>query len=239
MKILHTPLALAGLMLLPATSFAVEKLSYTYGEIDYITQDVDLFEDDDAFDNILEDINDGDGFRIHAQYEFPRNQWVNNVYIFGNYSNTHAEFTFTNDTGMEIQEDEDIKTMSIGLGYHMPIANNMDFVTQVAYQDVDFGDIAFGQNETDIDDFDDVGDAIDDLDEDSTDGFFIDAGVRSQVVNWMEAGAGLRYTDLDTGDDFSIFANALFEINPNMGVNVAAEFGDNVDIFRVGFRYSM
>lgn len=235
MKQLQLPLtALAGLMLLPATSFAARDLNYTDIQLDYIVQNVDLYQDNQVFENVVEDIDDGTGFGLSGSYAFTQN-----MFVFGNYSNTEADFTYTNDAGMRVREGEDIKTMQLGLGYFAPLTRQMDFVGRLSYMDVDYGELEFGETNNDVNQFDDIDNAFRDLTEDSSDGYSIDVGVNSQIVEWLEAGGGLRYTDLDSGDDFGVFGNLLFEINPNMGVNVAVDFGDMVSFYSLGLRLSM
>ncbi|MCR6652255.1 MAG: porin family protein [Cellvibrionaceae bacterium] len=219
----------------PLSVFAAETISYNYIEAEYVVQDVDMYEDDDAFDNIIEDVDDGDGFKIGASFAF-----TNNLFIFGNYAQTQADFTFINDTATVIPADTDIKTLQLGLGYFAPINANTDFVVRAAYMDVDYDEFSLGQTDQDIGDDDTTfGDAWDDLNEDTSDGYFVDAGVRAQVIDWLELGGGIRYTDLDSGDDFSVFGNALFEINQNLGINLTASIGDNLSSYGLGVRYSM
>lgn len=219
----------------PFSAVAAQDISYRYIEAEYIVQDVDLYEDDDAFDNIIEDVDDGDGFKIGASFSF-----ANNLFVFGNYAQTKADFTFIDDTGALIPENTDVKTLQLGLGYFAPINMNMDFVVRAAYMDVDYDEFATGATDQDITDPDTTfGDVWDDLNEDSSDGYFVDAGVRAQVIDWLELGGGIRYTDLDMGDDFSVFGNALFEINQNFGINLTANIGDNLSSYGLGLRYSM
>lgn len=219
----------------PLSAFAAETISYNYVEADYVVLDVDMYEDDDALNNIIEDVDDGDGFSIGASYAF-----TNNLFIFGNYSQTQADFTFINDTAARVPSDTDVKTLQVGLGYFAPINANMDFVVRAAYMDVDNDNFSFGQTDQDIGDNDTtLRDALDDLNEDTSDGYFADVGVRAQVIDWLELGGGVRYTDLDSGDDFSVFGNALFEINQNFGINLTASVGDNLSSYGLGFRYSL
>lgn len=225
----------AGMMLLPASALAAENISYNYVEVDYIVQDIDMYEDDEAFDDVIEDVDDGDGFGIEASFAFTRN-----LFVFGNYSQTQADFTFIDDNGAFIPEDTDVKTLQLGLGYFAPINTNMDFVARAAYMDTDLDEFSAGATDDDVaDDNVTLGDAIDDLNEDTSDGYFVDAGVRAQAMEWLELGGGVRYTDLDSGDDVSVFGNAMFEINQNMGVNLTASFGDNLSSYGLGFRYSL
>lgn len=222
---------IAAMAALPISSFAAEDISYSYLEIDYIVQDVDMYEDDDLFDNFLEDVDDGDGFKVEGSFAF-----TNNLFIFANYAQTKADFTFINDVGIVVPRDTDVKTLQVGLGYFAPITYNVDFVVRAAYMDVDLDDFYLGQTEQDIGD---LTDAWRDLDEDTSDGYLADAGIRAQVTPWLELGGGVRYTDLDTGDDISAFGNVLFEINQNMGINLSASFGDNLSSYGIGFRYSL
>lgn len=233
-KLLSTAL-LAASAALPVSAFAAQDISYRYVEVEYVVQDVDMYEDDDAFDNIIEDVDDGDGFKIGASFSF-----TNNLFIFGNYAQTSADFTFLNDTGGVIPRDTDVKTLQVGLGYFAPISTNVDFVVRAAYMDVDLDEFSLGQTDQDIGDDDtDFSDAWNDLNEDTSDGYFADVGVRAQVIEWLELGGGVRYTDLDSGDDVSAFGSALFEITQNMGINLTASFGDNLSSYGLGFRYSM
>lgn len=225
--------ALASMMLLPAASFAAEDLSYTYVQLDYIVEDIDLEEDNDALNNVVEDFDDGDGFKLTGSYAF-----TDTFFVFGKYSNTTADYDYTSDAGLDLPPDTDIKTLNLGLGYVAPLTYRMDFVSRVSYIDVDYGDFSVGEQDSNIDQ-EPITDVVEDSFEDSTDGFAIDAGVRSQVVDWLEAAGGLRFTKLDTGNDFSFFGNVLFEINPNMGISVGVETGDMASSYNLGFRWSM
>lgn len=228
--------ALAGACMLPSAAMAAGDLSYSYVEAQYLIQDVDMFEDNQAFDNVIEDFDDGDGYMVEGSVAF-----TDNFFAFGNYSNTEADFTFVDDTGAVIPRGQDLKIFSIGLGYNTPVAigaGQTDFVAKAAYFDADYGDLSFGADDNDVDEWDDVDNAFRDLTDDSSDGFKVDAGLRSQLVNWLEAGGGLRYTYMESEDDFSVFANLLFEITQNIGINASADFGDNMSSYGLGLRYS-
>ncbi len=211
-----------------------EPLSYTYLQADYINQDVDLFEDDDLLDNFIDDFDDGNGFGFQGSYLF-----AENLFAFGGYSESDVDFTFVTDTGQVFSAGEDINVFEVGLGFRAPMAEKTDLVLRGSYIDVDVGDFSFGANENDnIDDVNDIEDAFDDLNEDSTDGFAADINLRSQLTGWLEGNVGVRYTDLDTGDDFSFVGGLLYEFTPNMGINVSVDAGDELRTYRAGFRYS-
>ena len=227
--------ALSALIAFPLSALAAEDISYSYIELDYVIQDIDLYEDDEAFNDVIEDADDGDGYNLAVSFGV-----TESVFLFGSYTQTTADYTFVNDEGTFIPEDQDIKTLNLGLGFHVPLSTTTDFVARAAYMDVDYGEFSFGQVDNDVaDDDETVGDAFDDLNEDTSDGYMIDLGVRSQVAYWLELGGGVRYTDVDSGDDIAAFGSALFEITPNMGINLDASFGDNLSTYQLGFRYSM
>ncbi len=233
-KLTFTKCALAALVLAPASAFAADGISYTYLEADYIIQDIDLYENEDVFDDFVENVDDGDGFGVTGSLGV-----TNHLFIFGSYSQTEADFSFVADTGLPIVSGQDIKTVNLGVGFFTPINLKTDLVARAGYTDTDIGDFSFGADDNDIfDDDETIGDAIDDLNEDSSDGYFIDLGVRAQTLDWLELGGGIRYTDLDQGDDVSAFGNLLFEISPNLGINIAADFGDNVSLYKAGVRFS-
>lgn len=217
---------LGGLLCAPLFGHAAEGLSYSYLEVDYIIQDIDAFEDDDLFDNFVDDFDDGDGFGIRGSFAFSPN-W----FVFGEYTETDADFTFVNDQGLLIPSDQDVERLSVGFGLVFPMAETVDLVGRAAYTDVDFGDFDLGGNSGD--DFE-----FSDLDEDNSDGFFIDARLRAQLLEWLEGSAGARYTDIDSGDDFAFVGNLLFEFTQNWGVNLEVEVADEVSTYALGARYS-
>lgn len=225
---------IAAMAIAPASAFAARNISYTYLEGNYILQNVDMYEDNDALDDFIEDVDDGDGFGVEGSIAI-----TDYMFLFAGYSQTEADFDFIDDTGYGVVEGQDVKSVSLGAGYFKEINRKTDFVARLAYMDVDLGDFNFGQSGNDvIDGGDDLETAFDDLDEDSSDGYFVDLGVRAQSFEWLELGGGVRYTDLDTGDDFSLFGNALMEINQNMGLNLAVDLGDDLSTYRAGFRFS-
>lgn len=227
--------ALATAVALPVSAAAAEDISYTYVQLDYIVEDIDAFEDDEVFNQVLEDVDDGRGIGIEGSFAF-----AENFFVFGKYSNTEADFTYIADNGMFVPQGEDIKSFDIGLGYFRPMSDTMDFVARAAYADVDYGDLNFGQVDDDVaNDNETVSDAFDDLNEDSSDGYYIDAGVRAQTVEWLELGGGLRYSDMDSGDDISVFGDATFEINQNLGIVLSGDFGDSATVYALGVQYSL
>ena len=208
-------------VLAPATALAAEGLSYTYVEVDYINLDIDEVGDSG---NLLGNFDNGGGWAGRGAFEFAPN-W----FVFGQYSVTDSDVNFIDDQNQFFRSDTDINRLDVGVGFHTPLNNRADMVFRGAYTDVDTDGFNFGaSNNT----------AINDLKEDSSDGFFIDASLRSQLMDRLEGSIGLRYTDLEKIDDLSLIGNLLYEFSPNLGVNFGLEAGDNVSHWLVGLRYS-
>lgn len=227
---------IATLAVVPASAFAQTDqgdLSYTYFEGQYVNLDIDAFEDDDLFDNTLEDFDDGNGWGFLGSFAFSEN-----FFVEGSYRNTDADFSFVDDTGAFIPSDQDVKTLRLGAGWRTPIAESADFVMRAHYVDMDFGDFDVGAGENELDGTGDIRDAFDDLNDDASDGFSLDAGARGQVMPWLEAAGGIRYTDMDWNDDVSFYGNLLFEVSPNFGVNLSGDFGDEIIYYGAGLRYT-
>ena len=219
-------LLIFSLFSLPAVVMGAENLGYTWIEADYSNLDVDTYDDDEDF---IEDFDDGDGWAVRGSVAFHPN-----FFAFSSYSQTDSDVTFFDDDNFLITESTDVERWDVGIGFNFTLGNfeemQTDLVARAGYSDIDFGDFAFGGSSDD--------DSFDDLDEDSSDGWFADASLRSQLTSWLEGSIGVRYTDIETADNFSVIGNALFEITPSLGINVAADVGDEVSSYMIGARYT-
>jgi hypothetical protein len=229
----HTPKFLAvGLCLIPLTGLAADandELSYGYVEADYINLDID--QEDENLNIFKNDFDNGGGYGVSAS--FPINDAF---FIFGDYSDTEADFTFSDDTGTIVPSDTDIKRFSVGAGFVMPMNDTSDIVLSGAYSDLDYGDFDLGAAEDDFD-IEDLDDAFDDLNEDPSDGYFLDARLRSQFAPAWEGSVGLRYTDIEDADGFSVVGNVMYEFGPNWGANLYIDAGDELITWGAGVRF--
>lgn len=225
---------LSGVALLSVPALADDHIDYTYIEGAYVIQDIDVYEDSDTLSQYFDDKQDGDGFGIKGSVALGPN-W----FAYSGYSQTQLEFDVVDNEGGYIPQDVDVKTFHIGAGYIVPINPNLNMQFSAAYLDQDLGEFSLGATDQDVaDDDTTIGDAIDDLNEDSSDGYWLDVGLRGQLNQWLELGGGLRYTELDVGDSFSVFGNALWEITPNFGINLTADIGDEVSEYSLGGRFT-
>ncbi len=223
---------LSGVALLSSSVLADDHIDYTYIEGAYVIQDVDIYQDSDTLSEFLDETQDGDGFEIKGSVGLGPN-W----FAYTGYSQTQLDFDITTNEGGYLPAEVDVKTFHLGAGYIVPINPNLNMQFSAAYVDQDLSEFSLGATDQDVfDDDTDFEDAVDDLNEDSSDGYWLDAGVRGQVNHWLELGGGLRYTELDSGDSFTVFGNALWEITPNFGLNLALDIGDDVNEYSLGAR---
>jgi hypothetical protein len=160
-----TVIAASFLMSMPA--MAADKLGYSYLEADYTILDIDAFDDDEG---LIEDFDDGDGWAVRGSVAFTDN-WS----MFGAFSKTDSDFTFFDDDNFLITGDTDVERLSVGVSFNTMLSQSetgqTDLVVRGAYTDIDYGDFAFGASAGD--------DSLGDLDDDSSDGWFADVGLRS------------------------------------------------------------
>jgi hypothetical protein len=227
----HAPKLLAlGLCLLPLTGLAADandELSYGYVELDYINLDID--QEDENLNVFKNDFDNGGGYGVSAS--FPINDAL---FIFADYSDTEADFTFSDNSGVLFPSDTDVKRFNIGLGFVMPMNDTSDLVISGAYSDIDYDDFNFGAAD---DDFDEIDDAFDDLNEDPSDGYFVDAKFRSQFAPAWEGALGVRYTDIEDAEGFSLIGNVMYEFGPNWGLNLSVDAGDDLITWGAGVRF--
>lgn len=229
----HSPalLAVVALAALPLASAAAQtsstdgELSYTFLEVDYVNLDVDVVDDDEGG---LEDIDDGGGYGFRGSFAF-----TPNFFGFASYSITDSDATFIDENEVLLSSSQDVKRLNVGLGINFgvdpPVVGDSDVVLRLAYSDIDFDDFDFGGS--------DAG-GIDDLNEDSSDGYVADALLRSQLASWAEGSLGVRYTDIDAAEEFSVIGNVLLEMTQQWGVNLEIDASDDVGYYLIGVRYS-
>lgn len=201
------------------------ELSYTFLEVDYVNLDIDAVDDDEG---LIDDLDDGGGWGVRASFAF-----TPNFFAFGDYSVTDSDATFIDEEEVLLSSTQDVKRLNLGLGLNfgvdVPVVGESDVVFRAAYTDIDFDDFDFGGS----DDPD-----LDDLNEDSSDGYFADVALRSQLAPWAEASLGVRYTDIESSDEFSVIGNVLLELTRNWGLNLEFDAGDDLGTYLIGVRYS-
>jgi len=224
---MNTPkILITGLALLPLSGLAAENVSYTYAEVAYINLDVDNYGDG----NFIDDFDDGGGFSLRGSYGFDGPvDAIDTMFVFANYSETEADTAVRDASGIFFPADTDVIRLDLGVGAAMPVNDQADLVVRAAYTDLDIDDFHVGGSSSS---------ALSDLTDDSSDGYFLDASLRGQIMPEVELSGGVRYTDIEDVDGFSFVGNAMYEINQNIGINLFADLGSDVSQWGLGARYS-
>lgn len=223
MKLIQS--VLAATLLTPVAAMAADgssPLSYSWLELDYVNLDIDGV---GGGNNIVDDFDNGGGFGVKGSLALGTN-W----FIFANYSDTEADVNFINDQKQFVPAETDIKKVDLGFGFHSPLSDMTDLVFSAAYSDVDRDKFSFGASSKD--------DSLDDLNDDSSDGYFADIAIRSQLTRSIEGSIGARYTDFNKVDGVSIIGNLLFEITPSFGINIGVDAGDELSVWNAGVRFN-
>jgi len=202
-----------GSFAVAGTAAATEGLNYTFLQLDYIVRDIDVFEDDE---DPIEDFDDGNGIALRGSFAVNES-----FFLFGEYSETESDVTYVSDQVFPIPAEEDVTQLKAGIGTSLEIADRTDFVGRLGYTDIDYGDF-------------DVGGTGDD----SSDGFFVDAGVRSQLLDNLDGSIGVRYLDVEDVDNTSLIGNLMFELTENWSIDLAVDAGDELATWSLGARWS-
>lgn len=209
----------------PQAVSAAEGLEYSYLRLDLIGRDVDGFED--TVSDTTERYDDGGGAALEGSFAF-----TDNFFVFGAYSETESDVMVRTED-VFLPADTDITRFDVGVGANAELTERMDFVGRVAYADIDFGEFELGTTS----DFDTI-------DEDSSDGFAVDAGIRSQVLDNLEGSIGVRYLTLDSDnslrdvDNTSLIGSILFEMSDNWDLGFEVDVGDEIREYMLGVRFS-
>lgn len=173
-----------------AETSSSSKFSYRYAELNYEIIDDDSFSDDFT------------GLDARVSFDF-----ADNFYVFGSYGRTTADVSGS---------DVDVDDYRIGVGFHTPIMEKLDFV----------GDAAFVRAEAEG-----AGGSAD------QDGFALRAGVRYWLIDKVELNGGIEYIDLDSSDT-GFSAGGRYYITDPLSVGAEYTYFDDSDRFSFGVRYS-
>ena len=111
----------------------------------------------------------------------------------------------------------DGRTLELGAGYSHSYSDKLDFVGTLSYVDAE---VKLGNQTAD------------------DDGLAIGGGIRSRIADSVELDAGLKYVDFDeSGSDTGFSVGARYYFNDSMALGGSADFNDNADTLRIGFRW--
>jgi Outer membrane protein beta-barrel domain len=168
MKIVKAMVGGLALVAAPMLAHAADDMSYRYFQVGYLETDVD-FADESV-----------DGFGTRGSFGF-----ADNFFIFTEYNS--QEFS---ETGVDL----DIDQLTIGLGGHYPLNENIDLVGRI------------GAGEIDLELVTPLGSA-----EGDESGYLVAAGLRGQVGDSVELEFGVVHQDF--GDDLGFdLSDTGFEV---------------------------
>ena len=182
-KLLVCALASAAL----STSYAEEsELSYTFVGIAYQTGEI-----------VDEDFG---GFGIGGSAAIN-----DSIFVLGQYSSLTSEDEFFYGFGTDGIE---VTQFNFGVGFHTPIASNVDFVASLSYA---YAEAKFAG-----------------LSEDGN-GYIVSAGVRGKPTDVLEFGASINYADIEDEGETGFGVSARFFAAPQISLGLAYGSSDDVD----------
>ncbi len=179
-------ITLAAGLSMPALA---QDMSYSFVEASYLDTEID----DNNFDV------DGDGFGVSGSIELNETFFLQAAYS-------------TQDFDFSIDYDQ----VSVGIGAHFPMAENLDLVGAISYVDAEV-DTRFG----DLDD----------------DGYGLDLGVRARLAEQFEVEGGINHVDLDdSGDETSLKLGGRYYLSQELAFGAGVQIGDDVTTWQLGVR---
>ena len=176
-----------------SASVSAEDFSYNYFGAGYTRINLD-----DGFVDI-----DGDAFGLNGSYEINES-----FYVFAGYGMGEFE-----EAGVTV----DMDTLRAGIGWHTPLSDRVDLVTDLSYEYIDLS--AFGVS-------------VDD------NGFGLGVGLRFAATDNVELNAGINYVDFgDGGDDTGFGIGALFGVSDNIDIGLSADWADDTSAYGVNGRF--
>jgi len=110
----------------------------------------------------------------------------------------------------------DGRLLELGAGLHHPLSSTLDFVATLTYIDTKLESRNVSVNDN---------------------GLAISGGIRTQLGDSFQVDASLKLVDLDdSGTDTGFSIGGHYYFNDKMAVGATADFGDDADALRIGFR---
>jgi hypothetical protein len=111
----------------------------------------------------------------------------------------------------------DGRSLELGAGYTHDFSSTLDFIGTLSYVDAE---LKLGSQTAD------------------DDGLALGGGIRTLVGDSFQIDAGLKYVDFDeSGSDTGLSVGGRYYFNDSMAVGAGADFNDNADTLRLGFRW--
>lgn len=141
------------------------------------------------------------------------------VYLDGSVGFAERFFAFANYAKLDVGA-ADVDTYAVGLGGHVVMTGNMDFVGRVGYTELDLA-VPGGSA--------------------SADGFLVTAGLRGHMMdNTFEMEGDVIYRDLGNqgGEETAFSLGGRFMLTDAFALGVKYQFGEDADTLFAGVRFS-
>ena len=176
-----------------SASAGAQGFDYNYFSVGYQRMNLD-----DGFIDV-----DGDGFGVDGSFAIN-----DSFFIFGAYG--MGEFS-------EQGQSVDVDTLSLGIGWHTPLTERVDFVTGVSYEYIELSASGFGSADEN--------------------GYGLGVGLRFQASEAIELTGGINYVDYGDGDDTGFGVGMLYGISENVDIGVSADWAEDTSAYGVSGRF--
>ena len=137
--------------------------------------------------------------------------------LAGSYELNDKIFLFGEWQDQSLDFGIDGRSLEAGAGYTHSFSDTLDFVGSLSYVDAE---LKLGSQTAD------------------DDGLSLGGGIRTLIGESFQVDAGLKYVDFDeSGSDTGFSVGGRYYFNDSMALGASANFNDNADTLRLGFRW--
>jgi opacity protein-like surface antigen len=137
--------------------------------------------------------------------------------VAGSYELSERIFLFGEWQDHSLDQGVDGRVIEVGAGLAHDFSDKLDFVASLSFVDAEVKSGNFTADD---------------------DGLALGGGIRSRVADSVEIDAGLKYVDFDNaGGDTGLSVGGRYYFKNSMAVGASADFNDNADTLRIGFRW--
>jgi hypothetical protein len=137
------------------------------------------------------------------------------IFVLGQYSSLISDDEF--DVGFGAGDIE-VTQFNFGIGFHTPMANNVDFVASLSYVDAE---IEY------------LGVTVD------GNGYLLSLGVRGKPTDVLELSAAINYADIEDEGEAGYGVSARFFAAPKISIGLGYGSADDVDTISLDLRFDI
>jgi outer membrane protein W len=136
-------------------------------------------------------------------------------FILGGYSTIESDNQFDIGAG---PDDIDVTEFSLGIGFHTPISDTVDFVSTLEYADaeVESSGVSVDGN-----------------------GYVLSAGVRAMLTDAVEIGGAVNYTDIEDESDTGVGIYGRYYTTDSVSIGVGFSTADDADSLSFDLRLDL